>query len=110
VGLIAASLPALKPLFNWLLGAIRSLTPRAPRDPNSPTMLGYHKQSENADKAITVDAYNSRSANGAGTSSKPRNGNMWSIGAAKNSDESILPLHNAEENPGTILVKRDIHV
>jgi hypothetical protein len=73
-------------------------------------MLGYHKQSENADKAIAVDAYNSRSANGAGTSSKPRNGNMWSIGAAKNSDESILPLHNAEENPGTILVKRDIHV
>jgi hypothetical protein len=110
VGLIAASLPALKPLFNWFLGAARSLTTRAPRDSSSPTMLGYQKQSKNVDKGIALDVYNSRTVNEAGTSFKARNGNTWSIGAAKNSDESILPLHNAEENPGTILVTRDIRV
>lgn len=110
VGLIAASLPALKPLFNWFLGAARSLTTRAQRDLSSPATLGYHKQSENTDKGIALGAYNSSSANEAGISSKPKNGNMWSIGAAKNSDESILPLHNAEENPGTILVTRDVRV
>ena len=110
VGLIAASLPALKPLFNWFLGAARNLTTRAPKDSSSPATLGYRKQSEIADNGIALDAYNSRSADEAETLPKPRNGNMWSIGVAKTSDESILPLHNAEENPGTILVTRDIRV
>lgn len=110
VGLIAASLPASKPFFNWSLGAARSLTTQAPKDSSSPATLGYHKQSENADNGIALDTYNSRCANEAETSPKPKNRNMWSTGVAKTSDESILPLHNAQGNPGTILVTRDIRV
>ena len=110
VGLIAASLPALKPLLNWFLGAARSLTIRAPRDSSSPTTRGYQKQSKNVDKGIALDAYNSRSAVEDGALCKPRNDYMWSIGAAKTSDESILPLHNAEKMPGIVLVTRDTRV
>ena len=92
----------------------RQLVPRScsqlTRDSSSPTTRGYQKQSKNVDKGVALDTYNSRSAIEDRALCKPRNGNMWSIGAAKTSDESILPLHNAEEMPGIVLVTRDIRV
>ncbi|KAJ4371820.1 hypothetical protein N0V86_008374 [Didymella sp. IMI 355093] len=111
VGIIAASLPALKPLFNWCLGAARSLTTRAQRNTGAPNSLGYRKQSERSDKGIVLNNYNSRSANTVRISSRPSNGNLWTVGPGKISDESILPLHNnLEKKPGGIVVTRGVHV
>ncbi|KAJ4339764.1 hypothetical protein N0V87_002964 [Didymella glomerata] len=110
VGIIAASLPALKPLFNWFLGSVRSLTTRAARSNGAPNSLGYQKQSERSDKGIVLNEYNPRSTNTVRISSRPSNGRFFTVGPGKNSDESILPLHNVEEKPGGIVVTRDIHV
>jgi hypothetical protein len=111
VGIIAASLPALKPLFNWCLGAARSLTTRAQRNTGAPNSLGYRKQSERSDTGIVLNNYNSRSANTVRISSRPPNGNAWTVGPGKTSDESILPLHdNLEKKPGAIVVTRGVHV
>jgi hypothetical protein len=110
VGIIAASLTALKPLFNWFLGSVRSLTTRAARSNGAPNSLGYQKQSERSDKGIVLNEYNPRSTNTVRISSRPSNGNFFTVGPGKNSDESILPLHNVEEKPGGIVVTRDIHV
>lgn len=111
VGIIAASLPALKPLFNWCLGAARSLTTKTQRNTGAPNSLGYQKQSEHSDKGIVLNEYNSKTANTVRISSRPQNGNLWTIGQAKDSDESILPLHNTlEEKAGGIVVTRDVHI
>ena len=110
VGIIAASLPALKPMFNWCLGAARSFTTRSQRGAVAPNSLGYQKQSERSDKAIVLDEFNPRSANTVRISSNPSHGNLWSVGPGKESDESILPLHNVKEKPGNIVVTRGVHV
>ncbi|XPS73004.1 hypothetical protein M3J09_005158 [Ascochyta lentis] len=110
VGIIAASLPALKPMFNWFLGAARGLTTRTPRPTGAPNSLGYQKQSERSDKGIVLDEYSRRATNTVSISSRPPNTNVWSGGTAKNSDESILPLHNVEEKSNGIVVTRDVHV
>ena len=108
VGIIAASLPALKPIFNWFLGAARGFTSRTARATAAPNSLGYQKQSERSDRGIVLNEYNSRTTNTVRISSRPPNSNMWS--GAKNSDESILPLHNMEDKPNGIVVTRDVHV
>ena len=108
VGIIAASLPALKPLFRSCLGATRSLAQGNTGGPNS---LGYQKQSERSDRGIVLNEYHSRQANTVRISSRPPAGVPWHVGAGKDSDESILPLHNNfEEKPGGIVVTRDVHV
>ena len=109
VGIIAACLPALKPLFNRLLGAARGLTTRTARATAAPDSLGYHKRSERSDQGIILDEYNMR-ANTVHISSRPSNGNLWSVRPGKDSDESILPLHNVEGKPNGIVITRDIHV
>ncbi|KAL1598096.1 hypothetical protein SLS59_007106 [Nothophoma quercina] len=109
VGIVAASLPALKPLFNWFLGAARDLTTRIPRPTAAPDSLGYHKQSERSDRAIVLDEYNTR-ANTVRISSRPSNGNLWGVVSGKDSDESILPLRNEDKKPNGIVVTRDVHV
>lgn len=110
VGIIAASLPALKPLFNWFLGSVRSLTTRGAQTNGAPNSLGYQKQSERSDKAIVLNEYNPRTTNTVRISSRPSNGNFFNVGPGKTSDESILPLHNIEEKPGGIVVTKDVHV
>lgn len=109
VGIIAASLPALKPLFNWFLGAARNLTARAGRGSNVPNS-GYQMQSERSDKDIAMDEYNSKTTNATRISSSPAASQCWSSGQPKGSDESILPLHNIDDNFNTIVVTRDVHV
>lgn len=110
VGIIAASLPALKPLFSWFLGAARGLTTRSPQATNAPNSTGYQKQSEHSDSGIVLNEYNPQTANTVRISSRPSNNMVWNGGTAQNSDESILPLHNTEEKPNGIVVTRDVHV
>lgn len=106
-GLIAASLPACKPLFNWCLGAARGLTSRAQK---GNTSLGYRKQSERSGRGIALELCECDPANSVRISSRRPNGSHWTVGLAQDSDENILPLHNVEEKPGTIIVKKDILV
>lgn len=110
VGIIAASLPALKPLFNWLLGSVRNFTTRAARSNAGANSLGYQKQSERSDKGIVLNEYNPRSANTVRISSRPPYVNVWTMGPGKTSDESIIPLHDVEEKTGGIVVTKDVHV
>lgn len=109
VGIIAASLPALKPMFNWFLGAARGLTTRTLRATAAPDSLGYHKQPERSDRGIVLNEYNPRSTTTIKISSRPSNSEMWS-GGPKHSDESILPFHNIQEKPNGIVVTRDVHI
>ena len=110
VGIIAASLPALKALFNWFLGSIRSLVIRAGRSNGAPNSMGYQKQSERSDKGIVLNEYNPRPTNTVRISSGSSNGNFSTVGPGKTSDESILPLHNIEKKPGSIVVTKDVHM
>lgn len=111
VGIIAASLPALKPLFALFLGAARSLTSRAQQGSDGPNSMGYQKQSDRSDGAIVLDDYTTQNANTVRISStRAMNGNLWAVGPGKRSDESILPVHNYEEKPGAIVVTRNVHV
>lgn len=115
VGIIAASLPALKPLFNWFLGSVRTLATRAGRTNGAPNSMGYQKRSERSDRGIVLNDYNPRSNNTVRIPSRPSNGNFFTVGPSKVgpskiSDESILPLHNIEEKPGGIVVTKDVHV
>jgi hypothetical protein len=110
VGIIAASLPALRPLSNWFLGAARGLSTRNPKATVMPNSQGYLKQSENSDKGIVLNEYNPTSSNTVRISSNPANANMWTVGRGKGSDESILPLYDVEEKPNTIVVTRDVYV
>lgn len=110
VGIIAASLPALRPLFNWFFGSVRSLTTRAARISGPRNSLGYQKQSDRSDRAIVLDEYNPRTNSTVKISSRPSNGNFFAVRLGKNGDESILPLHNIEEKPGGIVVTQDVYV
>ncbi|KAJ8118158.1 hypothetical protein OPT61_g815 [Boeremia exigua] len=109
VGIIAASLPALKPMLNRCLGAARTWTSRAQQGTSTPNSLGYRKQSERSDKAIALNAFKPK-ANTVSISTGPSNGAIWKMGSGKESDESILPLHNVEQEPSGIVVTRDVHV
>src|SRR5690242_15846950 len=111
VGIIAASLPALKPMFSWCLGAARSLTIRTPRPTDAPNSLGYQKQCEHSDKGIALEEFTGGPANTVRISSaRLSNRDLWTIGPGKESNESVLPLHNMEEKPGTIVITQDVHV
>lgn len=110
VGIIAGSLPALKPMFNWFLGAARGLSTRGPRVTAVPSSFGYQKQSDRSDKGIVMDEYSPGPANTVRISSRPMEGNLWSGARGKDSEESILPLHSVQEKANGIVVTRDVHV
>ncbi|KAF2126638.1 hypothetical protein P153DRAFT_359602 [Dothidotthia symphoricarpi CBS 119687] len=116
VGIIAASLPALKPLFSQFLNASRSLTSAQIKTSSfhqNPNTLGYHKQTEHSDKGIMLKEYNTRPNNSVRVSCQSMGGannKMWNMGRSTDSDESILPLHGVMNTPNAIVVRRDVHV
>lgn len=54
VGIVAASLPALKPMFNWCLGAARSVTSRAPRGTDAPNSLAIKSNPDTRTKRLLL--------------------------------------------------------
>ncbi|KAF2263578.1 hypothetical protein CC78DRAFT_568907 [Lojkania enalia] len=128
IGIIAASLPALKPLFNWFLETARVITSGGRTKGSGykasgykgANSLGYHKTSENsialqsltAKGDITSGAkspYNVRvSTHPTGLADKE----AWDMERAKTSDESILPLQGNEIPPSgnRILMTREVRI
>ncbi|KAJ4992441.1 hypothetical protein SVAN01_02150 [Stagonosporopsis vannaccii] len=111
IGIIAASLPALKPLFSWCLGAARNLTTRIQRPTDAPNSLGYQKHSERSDKDIVLGEIIGGPSNTVRIpSTRPLDGSIRVVGPGKESEESILPVHNIEEKAGTIFITRGVYV
>ncbi|XPS72488.1 hypothetical protein M3J09_004653 [Ascochyta lentis] len=113
VGIIAGSLPAIKPLFNRFLDAARGLTsgPSKSSGLGDRNTLGYQRQAEQSDRDIALIDYRNdhgpfvrMSAHTPGSTEKV----TWSMERAKNSEDSILAHHNVDNTPDAIVVTRDV--
>ncbi|CAI6334434.1 unnamed protein product [Periconia digitata] len=123
IGIIAGSLPSLKPLFNWFLQTARAITSggrsRAAKGYKGPISLGYQDMpGDSSRRSIALRSFPT-------TTGSPTNGESpyevhvttkrqgqrpkdpWDIESAKISDESIQPLHINE--PG-ITMTREVRV
>jgi hypothetical protein len=124
VGIIAASLPSLKPLFNWFLEAARAIT-SAGRSRNGThrvsaykrrNSLGYQDVGDRSDKSIHLQSFTSKGAS-SGTGGGPYNVRVttshtgladkeaWDMINAKGSDESIRPLQPPAAHNGIMVTK-----
>ena len=115
VGIIAGSLPAIKPLFNRFLNAARGLTsgPSKSSGLGDRNMLGYQKYAEQSGHDIDLVDYDNTgkssvriSAQAPGVTDKV----AWSMERAKSSEDSILPHHNFDNMPNAIVVTSDVRV
>jgi hypothetical protein len=128
IGIIAASLPALKPLFNSFLDAARAITSgsrsrgtgraSAYKHNNS---LGYQDMGDRSDKSINLQSFTSRGAS-SGNSGNPYNVRIttshtgladkdaWDLVHAKNSDESIRPLQSPPLTHNGIMMTKEVRV
>jgi hypothetical protein len=128
IGIIAASLPALKPLFNWFLEAARAITTgRGSRETGrasaymNRTSLGYQDMGDKSDKSINLQSFTSGGASSA-ASGKPYNvritaphtgiaGNgAWDMVHTKQSDESIRPLQPPVAVHNGIMMTKEVRV
>ncbi|KAF2111020.1 hypothetical protein BDV96DRAFT_500396 [Lophiotrema nucula] len=126
IGIIAASLPALKPLFNWFLETARAITSGGRtrgsgykasgyKGANS---LGYQKTSETSGSI----ALQSLSGKGDPTPKNPYHVRVttrptgladkeaWDMERAKTSDESILPLQHPDPGTTGIVMTREVRI
>jgi hypothetical protein len=112
VGIIAGSLPALKPLFTRMLNAARERT-TAGTDKVSghgrPNTLGYHRQSDRSKSGIVLSEYTPGNRASGAVIDRSVCKNLWN-GAGNESGESVLPLHGLELKANAILVTKDFHV
>jgi hypothetical protein len=116
IGIIAGSLPALKPLFHRLLNVARgtnsgvSAKATGHKGPNS---LGYYKQSDQGEAGIGLKDLTGtvrRLSKVLGPSDKAVADVHWTAGRGADSEESILRLHGSENTSKSIVVTRDYHV
>jgi hypothetical protein len=134
VGIIAASLPTLKPLFNWFLETARAITSggrskgtsgyRASAYGKGANSLGYHQHTSSSNPSIALQSIESKGDANPGSYNRrgPYNVKVtsdatgvadkeaWDIMGAKNSDESIRPLQQPEHNPSGIVMTREIRI
>ncbi|CAN9447753.1 unnamed protein product [Alternaria sp. RS040] len=118
VGILAASLPTLRPLFNRFLEAARSVvqsqsttTPRFSF--REPGLLGYAKQTDEFGEVLELGQYKAGCETTARVSSRSPEGHdarSWRVDEAHNS-ESVMPtIHSCVSHSKDILVTKDISV
>lgn len=129
IGIIAASLPSLKPLFISFLETARAITSGGrskgsygPSGYKGAASLGYLKQNESAKGSIALQSLTTQ---GTGTPKSPYNVRVttqptgladkeaWDMMHAKNSDESIAPLQSPsrlEHGQNGIVMTREVRV
>jgi hypothetical protein len=101
MGIIATSLPALKPLFSWFRETARSLTGK----PKSTSMEGCQRQIHAADDdGFALVEYGSKGEVKV-TSRLDKGVDSWTLDRAKSSQESILPRDERSGKPGIMVTK-----
>ncbi|KAH6618479.1 hypothetical protein C7974DRAFT_415853 [Boeremia exigua] len=115
VGIIAGSLPAIKPLFNRFLDAARGLT--SGREKSSVSggrnVSGYQKHAQQSDRDIAlVDYRNAPSPSVRISAHAPTSAEkvVWRMEGASSSEDSILIHHDLNSTPNAILVTKDVHI
>jgi|SRR5690242_13462947 len=115
VGIIAGSLPAVKPLFNRFLDAARGMTSK----PSKSAGLGggnasdYQKHPQQFDRHIAlVSVGNAGKLPVRVSASRSRSTDKfsWNMERAHSSEDSILVHHNLNDPPNAIAVTRDVRV
>jgi hypothetical protein len=109
IGIIAASLPALKPLLSWFYDAARGLTrPTKATGYGSGRVQGYEKHPDGND--IVLKEFKSGPSVSVSAQMHERIGKGWDRHAAKNSEESILSSDQRESMSNGIVVTRQVQV
>lgn len=91
VGIMAASLPALKPLFSWFRDATSSLTGKPSKSSNHRSAEGYQRKVRPVDDdGFALVEYGQRGEFKVSSGPKERL-DGWTLDHAKSSQESILP-------------------
>jgi hypothetical protein len=110
VGIIAGSLPALKPLFTRFLNTARGRTVGSSEKASGNVRsggLGYQRQYNDRSKSeIEMAAF--KGGNRASVAAMERS--IWETGRGNTSDESVAPLHVRQANANGILVTKDFEV
>jgi len=101
MGMIAASLPALKPLFSWFRDTARGLTGKS----KSTSADGYQRQVHPvADDGFALIEYGSRGV--VRVTSRPRERiDRWAFDRTKSSQESILSRDERSVKAGIMVTK-----
>jgi len=108
VGIVAGSLPALKPLFIRVLNAAREKTTVGSGKlsaQDGPGTLGHHKQDQ-PKFTIALSRYES----GKRTSSTAMDLSVWHKRSENNSQESVLPLNMPKSMKNSIVVTKEFHI
>ncbi|KNG46436.1 hypothetical protein DDE82_007944 [Stemphylium lycopersici] len=105
MGIIAASLPALKPLFSWFRGTARGLNEK----PSEASVEGYRRQIRPRDEdGFTMIEYGSKDEVNVASHLKDDD-DKWAVDRAKSSQGSILPHGDRPRQVG-ITVTRSLQV
>jgi hypothetical protein len=109
IGIIAASLPTLKPLFSWLFETACSITrPTRGSGFGSRRVQRYQKHAGSTD--IVLNEYRSGHSVTISTPSQERDCAGRRGGAAKGSQDSILTSEQREGFPKQIIVTRQVRI
>ncbi|KAJ8117330.1 hypothetical protein OPT61_g1456 [Boeremia exigua] len=115
VGIIAGSLPAVKPLFNRFLDVARGMTSRPSKssDLGGHNVLGYKKHVQRSDHDIALAHYRNHlqpsvdiPAQVSGSTRKTG----WDMGRVNSSEDSILANRDLHSYPNAIMVTREVRV
>lgn len=109
MGIIAASLPALKPLFAWFRDTAHSLSAKPTKLSGYRSAEGYQKQVRLADEdGFALVEYDTQGGINANSQPKKRTGG-WSLSHGKSSEESILS-HTAKLSQAETSVNKSVQV
>ncbi|KAF2737662.1 hypothetical protein EJ04DRAFT_510103 [Polyplosphaeria fusca] len=130
IGILSASLPALKPLFNWALETAKAITSGGRTKVSGykasgyqgAGSLGYQKTSGHSDGSIALRSLTTDKDTVLGGNKHPYSVRIttqptnladketWDMENARTSDESILPLQHPEARQTRIVMTREISV
>lgn len=115
VGIIAGSLPSIKPLFNKFLDAARGLTsgPSKSSGLDDRNMFGYQRHAEPSDGDLALVDYGDTgkpTVRGSAQPPDPTGQAVWGMERATSSEDSILPRHTFKGASNGIVVTSDVRV
>jgi hypothetical protein len=109
MGIIAASLPALKPLFAWFRDTAHGLSGKPTRSSGFRSAEGYQKQVRPVDEdGFALVEYGTKGEVKITSGAKER-ADGWTLGQGKSSEESIIS-HNTKPTGAGITVTRKVQV